>query len=298
MTLALRIASLVGIGLGIATFVYIGASTDIGEDRTLGLRGLKRRRALEHNALFAAANPLIRFLARGAVLVPLGNARARLSETLEHAGDWLGLDANEFVGLSLLTAIGGLAVGAPSILALDLPGAAIVFMAGLGAALPYIIVTGEAQRRAKTISRALPGAIDLGALCMTAGLSFPQTITQIVSRSGSDDDPLNEEFSLILQQLRLGKTRKRALQRFAERVPSATVRSFVSAVVQSEERGTPLTKILQIQARTLRERRSVSAEEAASRAAVLMIMPLMLIFAAIIIILLGPFVIQGQASGF
>jgi len=298
VTLALRIASLIGMGLGIATFVFLGASTDIGENRTLGLRGLKRRRALEHNALFAAASPLIRLLSRVARLIPLGGTHKHLSDTLEHAGDWLGLDVNEFVGLSLLAAMGGLVVGAPGVVALELPGASIVFVVGLGAALPYMIVTGEVQRRAKTIGRALPGAIDLGALCMTAGLSFPHAISHVVSRSGTDDDPLNEELNLILQQLRLGRTRKRALQRFGERVPSSAVRSFVNAVVQSEERGTPLTKVLQIQAQTLRQQRSVTGEEAASRAAVWMLLPLMLILAAIVILLMGPFVIQGAASGF
>jgi tight adherence protein C len=47
----------------------------------------------------------------------------------------------------------------------------------------------------------------------------------------------------------------------------------------------------------LRMRRSVMAEEAAARAAVLLMGPLMLIFGAIILCLLGPFMVQVSQSG-
>lgn len=297
MTLALRVAGLACIGLGLWMFTYLGVGADIGEERTLGLRGLQRRRALRESTLFATLSPVMRFLSRAMRLVPLGGARPRIAALLTHAGDWLGLDVNEFLGLTVASVIGTLAVGAPLVFWLELPLASVIFVAGLGAVLPYILVTGEAQRRARTIDRALPGAIDLGALCMTAGLSFPQAIAQIVSHSGDSRDPLNEELSLILQQLQLGKTRKSCLLLFAERVPTTAVRSFVNATVQSEERGTPIVEVLQIQAQTLRQQRSAIGEQAASRAAVLMVLPLMLILAATIILLLGPFLLQGAASG-
>ena len=85
---------------------------------------------------------------------------------------------------------------------------------------------------------------------------------------------------------------------FAVRVPTETVQSFVRAVVQSEIKGTPLVETLRIQAETLRSRRSLAGEEAASRAAVLMMVPLMLILCAIILVLMGPFLLAGMGSGF
>ncbi len=298
MTVALRAIAVAGLALGLWLFVYLGVGSDIGEERTLGLRGLQRRRALQDSTLFATLSPLVRFFARAAGVVPLAGLRPRIASLLTHAGDWLGLDVNEFLALTGVSVVGTLAVGVPAVFWLELPPVAILFVAGLGVALPYILVTGEAQQRARAIDRALPGAIDLGSLCMTAGLSFPQALGQIVNHSGGARDPLNEELSFILQQLHLGRTRKAALLLFAERVPTTAVRSFVNATVQSEERGTPLSEVLQIQAQTLRQQRTASGEQAASRAAVLMIVPLMLILSATIILLLGPFLLQGSASGF
>jgi tight adherence protein C len=297
MMLALRILSLVGVGVALWTAVLLAADGDVRRESYLGLRGLKRRRAVDRGGSFAGIEPLLRASARWAALIPLGGARPRIAETLRHAGDWLGLEVDELVALSVLGGGAGLATGGAMLVGLELPGVVVPFLGGLGLALPWIAVTGEVQRRAKSIGRALPGAIDLAALCMTAGLSFPEAITQIVTKSGDADDPLNEELQLVLNQLRLGWTRSRALASFADRVPSQAVRSFVSAVVQSEERGSPLVEVLRIQATTLRQRRSASGEEAASRAAVLMLFPLMLILAAIILLLMGPFVLQGMASG-
>jgi tight adherence protein C len=70
------------------------------------------------------------------------------------------------------------------------------------------------------------------------------------------------------------------------------VRQFVGAITQAEKRGTPLAEVLTTQARVLRTKRSQAAEQAAARAAVLIMGPLMLIFACVFIILLGPFIIK------
>jgi tight adherence protein C len=298
MVLALRIVSWIGLGTGIWLAVYAAAASELVAEKRLGLRGLKRRRALASNDLFASIDPLVRLGARVTAFLPFGGVRGSLTQTLQHGGDWLGLDVDELLALGGLCGIAGLALGGLGVWSLDLPGAVVPFLGALGASLPYIGLTGEVQRRVETINRALPGAIDLGALSMTAGLAFPQAIEQIVTKSGDPEDPLNEELSLVLSQLRLGWTRKRALESFAQRIPSQAVRTFVSAVVQSEARGTPLVDVLRIQATTMRQRRSASGEEAAARAAVLMIVPLMLILCAIIVLLMGPFLIQGMASGF
>ncbi|HEY8430794.1 MAG TPA: type II secretion system F family protein [Sandaracinaceae bacterium] len=298
MTLALRIVSLAGFATAIWVLVYTAArTTEVTVTPHLGLRGLKRRRALEQNGLLAAIDPLLRLVARWMRFVPAGQLRQRAAELLERGGDWLGLDPDELLALCALSAAFTLAAGGAVAYATEIPIALLPFCAGLGAALPYFALTGEVARRAKAIDRALPGAIDLGALCMTAGLSFPQALEEIVAKSGDPEDPLNEELTLVLHELRLGWTRARALTRFAERAGTEAVRSFVNAVVQSESRGTPLVNVLQIQATTLRQRRSARGEEAAARAAVLMMLPLMLILVAIVLLLLGPFLLQGMASG-
>jgi tight adherence protein C len=173
-----------------------------------------------------------------------------------------------------------------------------IFFGGVGTFFPWMRVTGESADRFKAINRGLPTAIDLASLCMGAGLDFPGAIRQVVDKAASKDDPLTEELGRILQELELGRTRRQALESFADRVPTDAVKDFVGTVVQAEEKGNPLAEVLRIQARMARLRRSIMAEEAAAKAAIRMMGPLVLLFGAIILILLGPFIIQGMRSGF
>ena len=76
------------------------------------------------------------------------------------------------------------------------------------------------------------------------------------------------------------------------------MKDFVGTVVQAEAKGTPLSEVLTIQARMLRMRRSVSAEEAAAKAGLMMMGPLMLMFVTIILLLMGPFAVRFTTSGF
>src|SRR5436305_13512580 len=114
---------------------------------------------------------------------------------------------------------------------------AITRCAIVGAALPYMQGTGAAQERLKNVGRGLPYVIDLMALAMGAGLDFPGAVRQVIEKSSNPEDPLVEEFTLILQTLNLGRTRKEALAEFARRAPNETVKEFTGSLIQAEERG-------------------------------------------------------------
>lgn len=284
----------------IAAGLFIGVWT-LGRNRPedsprLGLRGKKRQKALEAGGAFATFEPMIRMVAGWIAYFPITDYRRRIDELLKHAGDWLGLTANEFLALCLISAVGFGLLGLIVANLLGLPSILFVVAFVFGALVPYFQVTAERDRRFKECNRALPGAIDLASLCMGAGLDFPGAIRQIVDKSGNREDALHEQLELILQELELGRTRRQALENFADRVPTEAVRDFVSAVVQSEEKGNPLAEVLRIQATMMRMRRSIMAEEAAARAAVMLMGPLMLIFGAIILCLMGPFIIQGMSA--
>ncbi|MEQ9073953.1 MAG: type II secretion system F family protein [Sandaracinaceae bacterium] len=263
----------------------------------LGMRGLKRAKALDEGGSFKSFEPIMRMVAGWVAHLPLGDKRRQIDEMLKHSGDWLGLTANEFVAMSGLGVVGFTIFGLVAVSLAELPSVLVFFFAGLGGLLPYMQVSSATQQRFKEVNRALPGAIDLASLCMGAGLDFPGSIRQIVDKAGRRDW-LVEELSFILQEIELGRTRRQALENFADRCPTEAVRDFVGTVVQSEEKGNPLAEVLRIQANMLRMRRSVMAEESAARAAVLMMGPLMLIFGAIILVLLGPFIVQSMDSGF
>jgi tight adherence protein C len=220
--------------------------------------------------------------------------RERLTRELQRADDVLGLSAEEIAALSLWSAIllGGATYAMARAAEVDLKFA--ILATGFGWILPGLQVREVSRKRAKDITRALPPAIEIASMCMSAGMDFPGALRMLAERGNAPRSPLGREFGVILEHLDFGHTRKHALECFAERVPSRSVEDFVHAVIQAEQKGNPLGRVLQVQGRMLNMRRSVLAEEAAARAGVLMIIPMVLLMGAILLLLMGPFMVTGM----
>ena len=167
----------------------------------------------------------------------------------------------------------------------------------LGPLLPTLQLRSKTKERYKAVDRGLPAAIDLASLCMGAGLDFPGAIKHVVANMSDKKSPIRLELQRLLQEISLGRTRKQALQSFAERVRTDSVKEFVAAVMQAEEKGTPIALVLEVQATALRSRRSVLAEEAAARAGVLLMLPMLMIMVSIVLLLMGPLFIQMADGG-
>lgn len=273
---------------------YVLAATPPVLAPALGERGRRRRLALAAGGLFSMCEPAIRKIAGWIARIELSKQRAQLEDLLKASGYALGATPDELMAMMALAALGGGLFALLITGVTTLSGATWIPLAIVGAAsAPYFQYRESTKVRQKSINRGLPPAIDLVALCMGAGADFPSSIRFVISEIVNELDPTREEFSHILQHLEVGHTRSYALNAFADRVPTDAVRDFVAAVVQAEEKGTPLADVLVIQARMLRMRRTVSAEEAAARAAVMLIGPLMLMLGAILVILFGPFLING-----
>lgn len=281
--------------LGIAVFfvMYAMASSPTRLAPRLGLRGLKRQRALAEGGTWVQIEPFIRWLGvRVSGLLSEEN-RNKLDEQISFAGDFLGITSDEFLALMIFGGIAGGVGGAILGFGLDMGGAMPMIMGlPMGAAAPYMQISGIAQDRLKSVSRGLPYVVDLMALAMGAGLDFPGAVRQVVEKSSNPDDPIVEEFTLILQSLQLGRTRREALMEFAKRCPVDVVKEFTGALVQAEERGNPVAEVLQIQATSSRMRRSVRAEELAAKAGVAMVGPLMLVFLTVMIIIMAPMMLS------
>jgi tight adherence protein C len=292
------IAASVFLALAIAIGVYSLARTQATSQPDVGVRGLKRRATLESSGGFRLIEPIMRFVAGLVAALPVDSLRTRLREQLTHAGDYAGLTPDEYVALSFLSGalFAALAGCAHAFLDSGLNPILAIMLVAIGAALPYMQVQGEIDRRFKQVNRGLPFAIDLASLAMGAGLDFPGALRQVTDKSPDKKDAIHEELTRILNEIDLGHTRRQALEGFAERCPTESVKDFVASVVQSEEKGNPLSEVLSIQANMLRMRRSVAAEEAAARAGVLMIGPLMLIFGCIMLLILGPFIVTSMSG--
>lgn len=282
--------SLLGFGIGLGTFLL--SSVPVPPAPRLGHRGAARHRAMAEGGTFALVEPLVRWVAGLVALLPIDGLRERQERELRQADYCLGLTPDEYGALSLLSAlssgaiVAGLAYLAGSSPLLGIPGAVLGFV------LPTLQIQEIVRRRGRLISRALPHSIEIAAMCMGAGLDFPGAL-RLLSQGKGKNDVLAREFSLILEELELGHTRREALLSFRDRVPTEAVRDFVNAVVQAEQKGNPLAKVLQIQGRMLNQRRSVAAEEAAARAGVLLVGPLMLLLCCIMLLLVGPFLVRG-----
>jgi tight adherence protein C len=291
-----RISAVVAIALALFVLTYVGAATPSAEAKRLGLRGLKRQRALENVPMWSILEPIVRWLGARVSGLVSKEARAKLNHKIALAGDFLGLLPEEVVGLTILTGIAGFVFG--YVLGWLSGMGDLVVTAGLfgGAALPYMRLSSTAADRLKEVNRRLPYAIDLLALAMGAGLDFPGSVRQVVEKSGSPNDPVVEEFTLILQALQLGRTRRMALEAFAERCPADSVVEFVGALIQADLRGNPVAEALRIQAEVARRKRSVNAEEAAARAGVAMMGPLVLVFLSILILIVAPIIMRIQQT--
>lgn len=296
IVLILKFASLAALSIALGSLVYGVVSAPTRVATRLGLRGLKRQRALAQNEAWASIEPLVRWLGVRMSGIPTEEQREVLDRQINLAGDYMGLTADEYIALSVLSALAGTGVGAVAGYLLEMGGLLAVAGVMLGGALPYMQISGAAQERMKSIGRGLPYVIDLMALSMGAGLDFPGAVRQVVEKTSNPDDPLVEEFTLILQTIGLGRTRKEALLEFSRRAPVETVIEFTNALIQAEERGNPVADVLLIQAAVSRTRRSVYAEEAAAKAGVQMVGPLMLVFFCVMGLLMGPAIMTITAG--
>jgi tight adherence protein C len=212
------------------------------------------------------------------------------------AGDFLGLQADEYVALCAMSGSLGIAVGAAVSTALHKSALLVLLGGAFGALVPYFHISGEANSRLRKIQRLLPYAIDLISLSLTAGLDFPGSLRQVLDKAADSDDYLMREFDYILHELNLGKTRKQAMQNFSARAPCEIVHEFVSAIVQAEERGNPLAEVLAVQAESARQRRSVRGEEAAASAGLKMIGPCLCIFLCVVMLIGAPMFLGIQGT--
>jgi tight adherence protein C len=176
--------------------------------------------------------------------------------------------------------LGGAAAGAGTAI-----GFAVVFGGG-GFVAPDFVIGSRARRRRERIRAELPDALDLLAVSVEAGLGFDGAIAKLTEQS---EGPLAEEFALTLSEMRIGESRSEALKKLAERASTPEIAAFVRAIIQADQFGISLGRILRVQATDTRLRRQAAAEERAMKAPIKMLFPTVaFIFPALFLVILGP----------
>jgi tight adherence protein C len=288
----LRMLTLATGFVGVALGTYYVATLEALPPRLKGMRGLARARARHNYVLFRALDPLVRWTASRVHGFVSASSLRSLDRTLARAGDPWGLEPGELVALCVLGTLVGVAGGGVYAWSTSRSSMYPVMCGVLCGLYPWVRVDSLMQERGHVVRRGLPAAIDLLCLALSAGLDFPASIRQLVEKSGQKSAALIQELSIVLQELSLGKTRREALLAFSERNPGESVLEFVSAAIQAEEEGQPLGDVLRLQANVSRERRTVHAEEASTRAGLQLLMPMGLMFVAVLGLIGGPLVLR------
>jgi tight adherence protein C len=205
---------------------------------------------------------------------------AGMGRTVTPTGFLAAKSAFGLVGLVLGAMFGGAIAGGAGVLMFALA------LGGMGFIGPDFVVSSRARKRRESIKAQLPDALDLLAVSVEAGLGFDGAISKLTDHM---DGPLTEEFALTLNEIRIGEGRSEALKKLAERCDTPEVSGFTRAIIQADQLGISLGRILRVQATDSRLRRQAAAEEKAMKAPIKMLFPtVMFIFPAMFLVILGP----------
>ena len=224
-------------------------------------------------------------------------AAGRLREKLSRAGDPgsltpVGFQALRY-GFGALLAIIGLTLG----LLLRLPVSPLIAAPILGAIAavvgymaPSVWLEFRISSRRTQIQRSLAEATDLLTLVVESGMSLDEGLLSITERF---HNALGDEIGKVLREIRLGRPRMEALENMAEMCGVADLHHLVESIVQSDQMGVPIARLLRVQATEMRRRQRQTAQERAAQASSRMVFPMVgCIFPVLWIVLLGPAIIQ------
>jgi tight adherence protein C len=244
--------------------------------------------------------PFANFIGEIALRFTPQKALNEIERKLERAGNPRGLEPTTFFAARFILAflLGGILLLSYGSEVFQFTKLIITITAtGLGFTMPNMLIDSRVKRRQKEVRKALPDALDLLTICVEAGLGFDAAMRKVADKW---DNELSIAFGRALKEVQLGKLRREALRSMAERIGASEFDSFVAAVIQSEQLGVSMAKVLRIQSDDMRVKRRQRAEAEAQKAPVKMLIPMaFLIFPTIVFILMGPAVLMilGGALG-
>jgi tight adherence protein C len=202
--------------------------------------------------------------------------------------DWLGIKAVGAIVGAIVFFLLFFIIGI-----LPLPIFLSILMIPVGALFGYILPEFWLGRRVRARQHAIllmiPDALDLLTISVRAGLGFDAALAKVVEKL---QGPLSDEFRRALAEVRVGKARREALRDIVPRTEVVPLTNFIGAIIQAEQLGVSISKVLQVQSEQLRIERRQRAEEMAAKAPIKMLFPLVgCIFPSLFIVILGPAII-------
>ncbi len=255
-----------------------------------------RKDAKSMPLLFSLIYPLVQILAYINQGFSLEKFEKKVKKKLNISGNPLHLIPVEFLALKQIGALGGGGFALLLVFSHDANPLLVVLFAMVTFFLPDLWINETIDKRKREIFRTQPYFMDLLTLSVQAGLDFTQAIAKVVDRGLPG--ALRDEFEKLLQDIRLGLTRREALLGLAERTDMYETRSFASALIQADKMGTPIAEALSTQSEMRRGERFQVAEKKANEAPVKMLFPLLFfIFPAVFIMILVPIMLKFLEEG-
>ncbi|PDV96412.1 type II secretion system F family protein [Candidatus Chloroploca asiatica] len=280
-------------GIGLMVFVLMGSRRSDAIEARLN-QFTERAMTLEEMELEQPFSQRVILPATRSLLTTMGKygprqSMDRLKLNLQLAGNPGNITPAMFIGLRVaLTLMLGLIIMVVSFSTMETGQAVLYSVIGfvLGYMLPVMWLGRKIADRKKAIQKAMPDALDLLCISVEAGLAFDLALQRVTQKW---DDELSREFKRVLSDIRLGRTRREALKDLAERTGVEDVQTFTSAIIQADQLGVSMSKILRIQADQMRVKRRQRAEALAQQAPIKMLFPMVfLIFPALFVVILGP----------
>ncbi len=261
-----------------------------GTRQVLTLEEIELSQPFSERVIKPVIQGIAAFLGR---LAPRRNVE-NIRHKLELAGNPYNWGPADFLGVRGLAALvcGALPLGLLLLAQAPLPNLILftLLLGVLGFYLPTLWLGGRITRRQNEILKALPDALDLLTITVEAGLGFDGAMNKVTEKA---DNELSRAFGRCIAEIRMGKVRREALRDMADRAEVSELTSFVAAIIQADQLGVSISRVLRIQSEQMRIRRRQRAEELAKQAPIKMMIPLtFLIFPAILVVLLGPAIPQ------
>jgi tight adherence protein C len=293
-----------GVAAGAILLIFLGLTsrspvdpvqarlTQLGAMQAKNLEELELQQPFIERTLTPLANAISGRLSR----VASSSFQERTEKRLALAGnpgnlrtaDWLGVKAvgavvGAIVFILLFVVVGFMKLPVP-----------LNFLMGfigllLGYTVPEFWLGSQVRKRQHAILLQIPDALDLLTISVRAGLGFDAALGKVVEKL---QGPLTEEFRRALAEVRVGKARREALRDIIPRTEVPPLTNFIGAIIQAEQLGVSISKVLQVQSEQLRIERRQRAEEMAAKAPIKMLFPLVgCIFPSLFIVILGPAII-------
>ncbi len=242
----------------------------------------QKEQALDPGLRSRILKPLIKRVSQWLSARTPQQAKDGLRKQLLMAGNPGHLQASEFMAVKLLLTVGIFFI--MFFLPVSFP--IVLVITALSWFAPTLYLRQKVTQRQLAISLAIPDVLDLLTVSVEAGLGFDAAIAKVVEKL---DGPLAQEFQRTLHEIRIGKPRRDALRNLSNRTGVAYLQGFVASIIQADQLGVSIGKVLRIQSNEIRRQRRQKAEEAAMKAPVKMLFPLVIfVFPSLFIILLGP----------